>query len=246
MAKVLRPPPLNILLSLVVVVVPAGPVVAAVAVVAALVVSVLPLVLLLQQALQLLLLSAVGALQAQVLLALVVPFLCLARLLLQPVAVEQLAPLDFRAVLEVVAAAALVLEQAALVQLGREMMAAKLQREAMPRGAVAEQVVLVEEVLTIMLVLVVVAQPHLMEQHTQAVAVGVVLAVLAAVLAAAATALAALALAMQVLQTLAVVAAAVAVMVRLLAAMGALELSSFVTLTLSQRLLLRQVHQLLQ
>jgi hypothetical protein len=39
---------------------------------------------------------------------------------------------------------------------------------------------------------------------------------------------------------------AVAVMVRLLAAVAALELSSFVTLTLSQRLLLQQVHQLLQ
>jgi hypothetical protein len=57
---------------------------------------------------QLLLLSAVGALEAQLLMALVVVILCLAPLLLQQVAVAvEIEALDFRAVLEVVAVVAL-------------------------------------------------------------------------------------------------------------------------------------------
>jgi hypothetical protein len=62
------------------------------------------------------LLLVVGVMEVQVLLALVVIILCLAPLLLQPVVLEELAPPDLQAVLEVAAAAVEAYEQGALVQ----------------------------------------------------------------------------------------------------------------------------------
>jgi hypothetical protein len=59
------------------------------------------------------------------------------------VAVEELAPLDLQAVLEVAAAAVEAYEQGALVQQDKEMMAAHLHHRAIHREAVVEQVLLV-------------------------------------------------------------------------------------------------------